>query len=72
MAGGPNAAVVPCMKCFGRAVRTSEGLENDAYRCEAGHAFLVDWTYDGPPKEPRWPPTDEERARFEVMKKFLG
>jgi hypothetical protein len=65
MAGGPNAEVVPCMTCFGRSVRTSEGLEDDYYRCENGHVFGIDWSYDGPPGKPCWPPSAEEREAFQ-------
>lgn len=40
MAGGVNAAIVPCMRCAGPARRTSEGLENDYYKCdECGYGF---------------------------------
>lgn len=60
MAGGPNAAVIMCMHCTGRAVRTSEGLEDDYYRCdECGRHFGVDWSR-GQPAKPCWPPTTEE------------
>jgi hypothetical protein len=72
MAGGPNAEIVPCLVCFARAQRTSEGLENDWYRCEAGHTFGVDWSHGGPPDAPRWPPSDEARAEFERFQRLRG
>ncbi len=63
MAGGVNAAVVPCLQCAERAVRISEGLENDYYRCSAcGYEFGIDWSYDGPPPMPCWPISQEEVA----------
>ena len=74
MAGGIHAAVVPCMKCLGRAVRTCEGLENDQYQCsECGHGFIIDWMHGGgPPQTPRWPLSAEEekeaRRMLELMK----
>ena len=55
MAGGPNAAVVPCMECGARAVRVHEGFETDQYLCEARHAFGIDWR-GAPAEEPMWPP----------------
>jgi hypothetical protein len=70
MAGGPNAQTVPCMQCFARAERTGEGLEDDLYCCEAGHAFGIDWSVDGSPPTPRWPPSDAERALFEKFRAF--
>ncbi len=72
MAGGPNAEVVPCMMCFARAVRTYEGLEDDHYRCERGHSFGIDWSHDGPPAKPCWPPSDEERKAFEKFMRDRG
>ncbi|MDQ3908565.1 MAG: hypothetical protein M3268_09515 [Acidobacteriota bacterium] len=61
MAGGVNAAVVPCLRCAGRAERTSEGIENDYYECrECGLKFGIDWFYDGPPQQPCWPISEEE------------
>ena len=68
MSGGPHAQVVACMHCLGRAERTHEGLEDDLYRCEAGHVFGVDWSVDGPPQAPRWPPPAEEKALFEKIR----
>jgi hypothetical protein len=65
MAGGPNAAAVPCFRCAGRAERTGEGQEDDRYRCTAcGLEFGIDWAYTGPPDHPRWPPGEEEAARI--------
>lgn len=61
MAGGSNAAVVPCLRCAGRAERTEEGIENDYYECrECGLKFGIDWFYDGPPDTPCWPISGEE------------
>lgn len=66
MAGGPNAAVIPCIKCAGKANRLSEGLETDLYECEACQLrFLIDWSRDGPPEKPRLPlttPNDDMRS----------
>jgi len=42
-----------------KAIRTGEGMEDDWYRCPEGHTFGIDWAYDGPPKEPQWPPSAE-------------
>jgi len=47
-----------CMGDLGeltRAVRVSEGVESDQYRCEKGHTFGMDW-HKGPAPEPLWPP----------------
>lgn len=61
MAGGTHAAVVPCIKCIGGAVRTYEGMETDAYECsECGHPFSIDWSHGGPPQKPCWPLSEEE------------
>jgi len=61
MAGGINAAIVPCIKCVGRAVRAYEGLETDGYECsECGHQFLIDWSHGGPPQKACWPLSEEE------------
>ncbi len=61
MSGGINAAIVPCMKCLGRAVRVYEGMENDGYECnECGHKFSIDWSHGGPPVKPCWPLSEEE------------
>ncbi len=56
MAGGPNAAVVMCLHCAGKAGRVSEGLEADWYLCdECGRRFGIDWSR-GQPRVPCWPP----------------
>jgi hypothetical protein len=62
MAGGPDAAIVPCMVCLDdnaltRATRTREGVETDQYRCERGHTFGLDWRR-GPATRPQWPPDE--------------
>lgn len=68
MAGGVNAAIVPCMRCAGAAHRTSEGLENDYYKCEeCGYGFGIDWSYEGPPREPCWPISEEEARERRAM-----
>lgn len=72
MAGGPHAQVVPCMHCLGRAERTHEGIEDDLYLCEAGHKFGVDWSHGGPPAKSPWPPSEEEKALFEKIRKLRG
>jgi len=64
MAGGPLAAVVPCMVCMSDrreitpAGRVHEGIESDRYLCEQGHSFAIDWR-TGPATEPQWPPDPE-------------
>lgn len=69
MAGGMNAAVVPCMKCVGRAARVSEGMENDGYECgECGFQFLIDWSR-GAPAKPCWPLSEEEA---EEARRIIG
>lgn len=57
MAGGPHAAVVPCVRCAARAERTFEGIETDSYLCRScAFDFAIDWAADGgPPSRPRWP-----------------
>jgi hypothetical protein len=61
MAGGSNAAIVPCVNCGGKAPRTSEGLETDWYVCsECGKKFGIDWDHDGPPDKPCWPAPEED------------
>lgn len=68
MAGGMNAAIVPCMRCAGPAHRTSEGVENDYYKCdECGYGFGIDWSYEGPPREPCWPISEEEALERRAM-----
>ena len=64
MAGGINAAIVPCLRCVGPANRTSECLENDYYKCnDCGYGFGIDWEYDGPPQKPCWPISEEEAEK---------
>ena len=63
MAGGPFANEVACLPCMmddvlTKATRVHEGVEDDQYRCERGHAFGVDWSR-GAPAEPQWPPPKE-------------
>ena len=61
MAGGENAALVPCLNCVGRAIRTFEGMEDDWYECtECGAKFGIDWSHEGPPQKPCWPLSEEE------------
>jgi hypothetical protein len=68
MAGGVNAAIVPCWKCAGPAQRTCEGREDDHYRCsECGSEFGVDWSYDGPPQTPCWPVSKEKAEEIRKM-----
>jgi len=66
MAGGLNGAVVPCMRCAGKSLRISEGIEDDTYTCtECKHNFGIDWAEgDGPPKKPCWPPSEEWMNQF--------
>ena len=69
MAGGPNAAIVMCMSCGGKAIRIYEGYEDDHYRCAScREEFGLDWRR-GPPKEPCWPPTEEE---LRAVKEFVA
>jgi len=50
MAGGENAEYVPCGKCSARAIRVSEGIETDWYRCtQCAAEFGIDWDGKGPP-----------------------
>jgi hypothetical protein len=68
IAGGTNAAIVPCVRCVGPAVRTCEGLEDDHYRCsKCGYEFSIDWDYDGPPQAPCWPISEEETKKRRKM-----
>jgi len=68
MAGGANAAIVPCLKCAGPAHRTYEGQEDDHYRCsECGSEFGIDWSVEGPPETPRWPISEEEAKKIREM-----
>lgn len=69
MAGGPNAQAVACPVCLDervltRAERVDEGIEDDHYECERGHAFGIDWSH-GAPDEPQWPAPPELRALTE-------
>lgn len=63
MAGGPHASEVMCPTCFldesvvTKAVRLSEGVETDQYRCERGHLFGIDWSR-GAATKPQWPPPE--------------
>lgn len=69
MAGGIHAATTPCFVCIDDlkaltpAIRVREGQESDAYRCEKGHTFSIDWS-SGPATEPQWPPSAELRAQL--------
>jgi hypothetical protein len=60
MAGGPNAAAAPCLKCGARADRVREGLETDAYACgTCGARFSITFDEDAGgtmPTAPLWPP----------------
>jgi hypothetical protein len=76
MAGGPNAAVVPCDVCLfdegmvTQATREHEGVESDEYVCARGHRFGV--TYRGAPApEPLWPPGPEVEAEAERVRAAL-
>jgi hypothetical protein len=61
MAGGIFAASIPCIKCIEEAVRTYEGMENDAYQCKScGFAFSVDWSHGTLPQKACWPLSEEE------------
>jgi len=72
MAGGPHAAIVACIHCFGPADRTAEGTEADGYRCrECGKCFTVDWRR-GPAEKPLWPPTAAEAVLIEQLRKQRG
>jgi len=73
MAGGRNAAIVPCLHCAGAAHRLTEGMEDDSYRCsECGREFGIDWSYDGPPQTPRWPISEEEAKEIRRMATLRG
>lgn len=71
MAGGPHAHSMLCLSCLGRAVRISEGLENDGYKCEScGKGFSVDWRR-GVPEKPIWPPSEEDlRMAREIQRQM--
>ena len=54
-------------------MRVSEGLEDDWYEStECERKLGIDWSVDGPPESPCWPPSDEDRAVFEEMSKLLA
>jgi hypothetical protein len=74
VAGGVNAAVVPCLKCGSSAHSTHEGQEDDYYKCtECGFKFGIDWSYDGPPQTPCWPVSQgENEKRRKWAAPFLG
>jgi len=60
MAGGKHAKFVACMKCAGKAQRTSEGLETDWYKCtECSNKFGITW--EEIPYKPQWPISDEQK-----------
>lgn len=75
MAGGPNAQKVVCFQCLTDegeltpATRIYEGIEDDHYRCERGHAFGICWDHSDPPTSPQWPPSEEDRAMLEHIRK---
>jgi hypothetical protein len=72
MAGGINAAIVPCIRCAGAAQRTTEGQEDDQYKCsECGKVFLIDWSYDGPPQRACWPISQEEAKNIRRMARLF-
>lgn len=73
MAGGINAAIVPCIKCIGRALRVYEGMENDGYECsECGNKFSIDWSHGGPPQKPCWPLSEAEKTEARKMIEFMN
>ncbi|MEE2960234.1 MAG: hypothetical protein VYA34_05770 [Myxococcota bacterium] len=58
MAGGPNAQFVMCMQCASKSTRIDEGDKIDKYLCDQnGHEFSQDWSQEGPPSKPEWPPS---------------
>jgi hypothetical protein len=76
MAGGPHAERVVCVTCAlaGQvlpAQRIGCGVENDRYRCPAGHETLVDWSA-GPPEAPTWPPSPAQRAELAALARALA
>jgi len=72
MAGGPNAAIAPCMRCAGPADRTSDGLETDWYRCRAcERTFGICWDGEPLPERPMWPITEEEADKIRALARLL-
>ena len=72
MAGGPNASIVMCVHCTGKASRRYEGLEDDWYLCdECGKEFGLDWSR-GQPKRPCWPPSPEELEEARRVLALMG
>ena len=72
MAGGINAAIVACMKCIERAVRTYEGIETDGYQCSAcGFQFSIDWSHTGAPQKPCWPLSEEEAEEARLISHLI-
>ena len=67
MAGGAHAAFVFCPRCAGKAARTHEGIEDDAYRCTAcRHEFSIDWS-EGAPLRACWSENADARAAAELQ-----
>ena len=67
MAGGPNAAIAPCIGCASSAARTSEGLEDDHYLCgTCGRTFGICFEHMIP-DQPMWPITDEKAAEIRAF-----
>ena len=72
MSGGENAEFVACTRCAEQALRMSEGIETNWYLCAScGNKFGIDWSYDGPPDVPQWPPTKEQVEAIKRMAKLL-
>ena len=68
MAGGPHAAIMGCLHCFGPADRIHEGIEDDMYVCrDCGKHFGIDWRR-GPAAKPCWPPTPQEQAVMDQLR----
>ena len=73
MAGGINAASVPCIKCLGQALRVYEGMENDSYECiQCRQKFSIDWSHGGPPAKPCWPLSEEEEKEARRMIELMN
>ena len=61
MAGGTNAAIVPCLRCAG-----------DNNKCSAcGKNFGINWSYDGPPQRPCWPISEEEAKNIRRLARLF-